>query len=529
MSHIKKIILGLSTALSLTVAGCGENQSSENQTSNSHQNTVSVSEPAVAQDESRLGNRADTFTHFITRDGHQLKDGEQIFRFAGIHAPELHRIENDAKGSCKADARGWGQYFQWPTADEQENWIKALVRTGHKAMRVYVLSIEHESDIACERETHILKPLTPDGMPRFNEAAMVVYDRMIALSNEHGLRLILPFIDHWHWWGGREQLAGFYGETKDDFYDVNSKTYQAYLHIIKTVLNRKNTFTGRLYKDEKAIMAWETGNELKETTEAFLAKTAAYIKSIDPQHLVIDGTYTKINQYALDDDNVDIISNHYYSNVGNNNPEQVLKDLKTINGKKPYMVGEFGLLSAAELNDIMQAAVHAEYNGAKAVGAFIWGFRGHRHDGGFYWHKEWTGHYSYHLPGFKEGDANEELPIINVTRLAQAQMAGFDKIQPLPIPEAPLLRDIKDATKINWLGAPTGQSYKVERATASTGPWQVIAQGVSDGKNEYDPSVDSVFTDAENLVTGTTYYYRVTAFNETGHSVPSNIQSFVAK
>ena len=32
---------------------------------------------------------------FITRDGHRLMTGEREFRFAGIHAPELHRIEND--------------------------------------------------------------------------------------------------------------------------------------------------------------------------------------------------------------------------------------------------------------------------------------------------------------------------------------------------------------------------------------------------------------------------------------------------
>ncbi len=86
------------------------------------------------------------FEHFITRDGAALKDGDRLFRFAGIHAPELHRIEDDARGTCKADPRGWGQYFKWPTAEEQENWIKALVQTGAKAQRVYVLSVQQEID-----------------------------------------------------------------------------------------------------------------------------------------------------------------------------------------------------------------------------------------------------------------------------------------------------------------------------------------------------------------------------------------------
>lgn len=43
------------------------------------------------------------FDNFITREGSVLYDGEQVFRFAGIHAPELHRIEDDARGKCLAD------------------------------------------------------------------------------------------------------------------------------------------------------------------------------------------------------------------------------------------------------------------------------------------------------------------------------------------------------------------------------------------------------------------------------------------
>ena len=466
------------------------------------------------------------FEHFITRDGHRLLDGAQEFRFAGIHAPELHRIEDDARGPCKADPRGWGQYFQWPTAEEQENWIKTLVYTGHKAMRVYVLSVETGHDAACERETHILKPTTPNGMPRLNEAAMVHYDRMIALADKHGLRLILPFVDHWKWWGGREQLAAFYGEPETALHDINSKTFAAYLHIVEQVITRKNTITGREYRNEKAIMAWETGNELKESTELFLKKTAALIKSLDKNHLVIDGTYLTVNKFALEDPNIDIISNHFYTTNGNNNPDQVLKDLKAIDGKKVYLIGEFGLRDAKGLNDIMQAAVHTEHKGARAAGAFIWGFRGHRHNGGFYWHKEYTGHYSYHLPGFPEGEPNEEQAVVDLVRKAQAQMNGQPKAPPLPIPEAPVLRDIEDPTKaINWMGSPVGRFYRIERATSAKGPWKVIGDNISDGIQEFNPSTDVLFKDDGKLKKGKTYYYRVIAKNESGESVASNVVS----
>ncbi|MBU2986792.1 discoidin domain-containing protein [Saccharophagus degradans] len=465
--------------------------------------------------------------HFITRDGHTLMNGNEEFRFAGIHSPELHRIEDDARGVCAADARGWGQYFKWPTADEQENWIKSIARVGQKATRIYVLSIEQQYDAACGRETHILAPLSANGMPRFNEEAMVHYDRMIALADEHDVRLIIPFIDHWDWWGGRKQLAAFYGETEADFYNINSKTYAAYKYIVEQLITRTNTITGRKYYDEKAILAWETGNELRDTNEAFLNDITAHIKSLDANHLIQDGTYTRINDYAVNNPDIDIISNHFYTNVGNNNPEQVLADLQQVDGKKAYLVGEFGLLSATEINAIMQAIVHSEHNGAKAAGGMVWGLRGRRHDGGFYWHREYTGHYSYHYPGFPEGDANQEQDVINIVRDAQAQMQGYAFAEDLPVPEAPKLRAITSTARINWLGAPVGRFYRVERAQSATGPWQTIASNISDGKNLYDPTVDALFSD-NTVQTGNTYYYRVFASNESGESPASNIQVAVA-
>ncbi len=467
------------------------------------------------------------FDHFSTRSGSVLLDGQQPLRFAGVQAPELHRIEDDARGVCAADPRGWGQYFKWPRAEEQENWFQSLAFTGHKVMRTYVLSIEQAADAACGRETHVLKPLPGSDLPRLNEAAMVHYDRMIALADKYNIRLILPIVDHWPWWGGREQLAAFYGETDADFYRTDSKTYKAYQQIIQQLLMRKNTLTGRLYRDEKAIMAWETGNELKDTTPEFLHKTAAFIKQLDPNHLVMDGNYTKVESFAVNDPNVDIISNHYYENVGNLKPESVLADLAKVQGKKAYIIGEFGLLNIARLQAIADEAISRKFEGSQASGFFIWGLRGHRHDGGFYWHLEPANNktYSYHIPGFAEGEANEERQVIDMVRLSIARMNGETRMAPLPVPLPPTLREINSRADIRWLGAAVGRYYRVERASSPQGPWQLIGDKISDGKNRFDPATDKLFGDSQPLAKGT-YFYRVIAVNESGESAPSNIQSF---
>jgi hypothetical protein len=190
------------------------------------------------------------------------------------------------------------------------------------------------------------------------------------------------------------------------------------------------------------------------------------------------------------------------------------------------MVGEFGLADAVLLNDIMQTAVHYQHNGAQTVGAFIWGFRGHRHNGGFYYHKEGNGHYSYHLPGFAEADSNQELAIVNLVRRAMAQMDGETLMRPLPKPGAPNLRIIFSSDDIRRMGAPLGRTYRIERSTSKLGPWQTIGDNVSDGKAQFDPDIDKLFADKDLLQPDKTYFYRVIAKNESGESEPSNIQPF---
>ncbi|WP_054114107.1 hypothetical protein [Marinagarivorans algicola] len=187
------------------------------------------------------------FSHFISCDGHWLLNGNQEFRFAGIHTPKLYRIENDAAGTCSQDPRGWDQYFQWPTADEQENRIKALVRTGHKAMRIYVLSVVTPYDKACKRETHILPPATPNGMPRLNKKPVT--------SSATPARLLFS----------RQPWS-------------------------LSTMRRSN---------------WSS-----------MVLTLTILPS------------------TLDDPNIDIISNHFYTTNNNNNPEQIEHDLKATNGKK---------------------------------------------------------------------------------------------------------------------------------------------------------------------------------------------------
>jgi hypothetical protein len=75
---------------------------------------------------------------------------------------------------------------------------------------------------------------------------------------------------------------------------------------------------------------------------------------------------------------------------------------------------------------------------------------------------------------------------------------------------------ITDAAAIFWQGSAGAQSYVVERAPSSNGPWKVVGQSVDDANVQYRP----LFND-ESVKPGESYYYRATARNAAGLSPPS--------
>jgi mannan endo-1,4-beta-mannosidase len=176
------------------------------------------------------------------------------------------------------------------------------------------------------------------------------------------------------------------------------------------------------------------------------------------------------------------------------------------------------------MREMLAAIVRTEADGARTAGALVWGYRGRRHDGGHYWHREGSSdYYSYHLPGFVENDAFEEVAVVDAVRQAQARMQGRDRPLPLPRPEAPQLRPIGGDNVLRWLGAPVARSYRIERSTQGLDDWEVIADDVSDGANRFDPRSDTLFVDRD--ADEGPYDYRVIAINESGESPPSNVRT----
>ncbi len=150
-------------------------------------------------------------------------------------------------------------------------------------------------------------------------------DLLIKEAEERDLKLIIPLVNNWPEYGGMCQYVSWCGisnsnqcdpsassgigsEVHDEFY-TNLCTRNAFKSYINYVLNRKNNLTGRYYKDEPSVFAWELGNEPRarsdptgDILDSWVEEMSSYIKSIDSNHMVTTG----IEGFNIDQSSEDI-------------------------------------------------------------------------------------------------------------------------------------------------------------------------------------------------------------------------------
>ncbi|MFA5292296.1 MAG: hypothetical protein WC496_04590 [Phycisphaerae bacterium] len=441
------------------------------------------------------------FTGFAYTSGDKLMDENGQMKFISFNIPCLFYNE---------DNMAFTEKNPWRLSNEFEinDALEAVRQMGGQVIRTYSLSVRRKGE-----DPNIPRHITGPG--QFNKEAFIPLDYILAIANKKGIRVIIPFIDNWKWWGGIPACAEFRSKNFNDFW-TDKQLFEDYKQIVSFVINRTNTITGVKYKDDKAILAWETGNELTSPDE-WTAKAAAFIKSIDKNHLVIDGYHnTLLKDSSLEDKNIDVVTTHHYSKNPQDTVSQIKKNAEKSRGKKPYFVGEFGFVPTKDVEAILNTAIEQ-----KTAGALIWSLRFRNRDGGFYWHHEPYGgdlFKAYHWPGFTSGADYDETNLMSLMRNKAFEIRNL----PVPALEKPaptVLLDIMDNSQISWQGSAGAQSYIVERAINENGPWTVAGKNISDTAFQYKP----LFNDTTAPLGGKCYY-RVKAQNTAGISEPSNVK-----
>lgn len=136
----------------------------------------------------------------------------------------------------------------------------------------------------------------PDGLERL--------DFVIHEARKRGLKVMLVLTNSWRDFGGMDQYLVWYGLNRHHLFFTDPRVKQAYKDWVHHLIMRENTRDGIRYRDDPTIFAWELANEPRTlisdafddpngwdatTITRWADEMSAYVKSLDPNHLVAVG------------------------------------------------------------------------------------------------------------------------------------------------------------------------------------------------------------------------------------------------
>ncbi len=297
----------------------------------------------------------------IRVSGLNLTAGNKLFRFIG------------------ANTANFGYYREYGLSIEEA--VKAAKANGITVLRIY---------LGFGRDTWGGKP--------FEE-----YDKVLDIAARNDVYIIATLTDGCCFGGDPSQTSDEYFARFPYLNMTSESSLAAFEEYIESVLLRKNTVNGKLYRDDPTILAWDVANEpalqLFSHSEfnVWLGKVTTYIKSLDPNHLITIGVNTGVDVYnspgshyeALNVSGLDFYSIHH--NLPNY--QAVASNLDSIRYRiemframgKPVVLEEFGVGSERifpqgvdnnKLNAWLQAyqdQLDTAFS-AGASGAMFWGW-----------------------------------------------------------------------------------------------------------------------------------------------------------
>lgn len=246
-----------------------------------------------AAQESRTGRTKPARPGFVSTRGAQFIVDNRPVRFVGANVAVIYGDEE---------------------RERMPETLRQAARDGMSLVRVWAFGESGEDDgrpggVARDQWLH------PHPFRRnpedWNEEAFVNLDRVIAEAARNNLRVQICLTNWWRDTGGVVRYLRWAGlpDAADDtqpfginierampFYS-NETTRRLYREHVRRIVARRNTVNGLLYRDDPAIFGYELMNEAQAPTgrwaerRAWVTEMSAYIKSLDPDHLVAPGTW----------------------------------------------------------------------------------------------------------------------------------------------------------------------------------------------------------------------------------------------
>ncbi|GLV54511.1 hypothetical protein KDH_13580 [Dictyobacter sp. S3.2.2.5] len=400
---------------------------------------------------------------FVTRSGSQLKLNGNNFRFAGSNIYWLGLDENVGG-------------VNYPTQFRVDDALDTAKEMGANVVRSHTLGISTGCSLCVEPSLGV-----------FNQTALQHMDYAIKAAGDRGIRLIIPFTDNYKYFhGGKHNFTDWRGISDENQFYTNSTVIGDFEQYISTLLNHVNAYTGVAWKDDPTVMAWETGNEIIPP-DSWTETIAAYIKGLDHNHLVLDGhSGPASSEYSLPD--VDMYTMHYYPM----SVSWVQSYAQAVSAAgKVFYVGEYGWNSGDPLNNFLSTIENTN-----TAGDTFWSIFPHADNYGYVQHNDG---YTMHYPG----DDSTMRSDAQLLRTHAYKMQG-KSVPADGVPPAPLITSVS-GNQIAWRGSAGGDTYSIERASSSNGPWTVVCNRCVTDNN-------APWTDSSQPGSGQ-IFYRVRAYN----------------
>jgi hypothetical protein len=394
-------------------------------------------------------------TGFVTRSGSTLQLNGSTFRYAGANIYWLGLDENVGG-------------VAYPTNFRVTDALSTAKEMGATVVRSTTLGVSTGNSLSVE-----------PSLNTFNDAAFASIDYAVATASKLGIRLIIPLTDNYSYYeGGEHNFTDWQGLTVSAFYD--SPTIESdFERYINHLLTHVSTITGIALKDDPAIMAWETGNEIHPPT-AWTSLISTYIKSIDTNHLVLDGHYG-VDTGALSLSTVDLVGAHFNDTAYAMTASALSSQVTLANGERPFIVGEFDW-SDYHGGGNLTGFLSAVQSTTAVGGATYWSLFGHLDTYGYEQHNDG---FTLHYPGDTVTMSSEAQQL----RSFAYGMSGLST-PTSGIPNSPLITSIDSSGNVEWRGSVGGNTYQLEESTAGpSGPWTTLSSGsVTDNNLPYADS-----------------------------------------
>ncbi len=184
--------------------------------------------------------------------------------------------------------------------------LDQLSKMGVKNLRIMA-----SSEGPSTAEWRISPPLQ-EKIGSYSKAQFEGLDFLLSEMAKRNMKAVVCLNNFWQWSGGFAAYVSSFGPDKKipypkgdkgwgeferyvaSFYTIDTAK-QAYYSLLEKLIERKNSITGKLYKDDPTIMSWQLANEprgskYKEAYVSWVKESSELIKSLDKNHLVTIGS-----------------------------------------------------------------------------------------------------------------------------------------------------------------------------------------------------------------------------------------------